>query len=194
MDSIILVTGTPGAGKTSAICAISDVVSPVAEAWSWQASAPQDMVRSSVMDHGIVSLAGGDSLHLYGAPGRDWPDFTWILVAEMAAASIILVDGRRPDPVADLEDYLSTFGIPAAQTGSALAVGVTHLDRRPRPGLCASLRKRLDRLNVRPCMPVFEVDGRSRADVKHLLLAITAILDQDAGTPTAGRMDSAVLH
>lgn len=180
MDQVIILTGTPGAGKTSAVGAISDAAYPVTSLWSLHGSAQRPALPQLALDHGLVRLEDGSSLHLYGVPWRGWPDFAWVLIAEMAAAFIILLDCRRADPASDLETCLNTFGRAIAKTGSAVAVGVTHGDICPRPHLHDDLCKRLDAMNIRPCIPIFEVDGRNRNDVKHLLLAVAAMLDDGA--------------
>jgi signal recognition particle receptor subunit beta len=181
MDKVIILTGTPGAGKTSAIGAISDTEYPVASLWSLHESAPRRARPKFALDHGLVRLDDGNSLHLYGVPWLGWPDFAWVMIAEMAAAFIILLDCRRPDPASDLETCLNTFGRAIANTGSAVAVGVTHGDICPKLDLRDDLCKRLDAMHISPCIPIFEVDGRSRNDVKHLLLVVAAMLDDGAG-------------
>lgn len=181
MDKAIIFTGAPGAGKTSAIGAISDTAYPVTSLWSLHEPAPRAARPQLALDHGLVRLDDRSSLHLYGVPWQGWPDFAWLLIAEMAAAFIVLLDCQRPDPASDLETCLNAFGRAIANTGSAVAVGVTHGDICPSPDLRDDLCRRLDAMNISPCIPIFEVDGRSRHDVRHLLLAVAAMLDDGAG-------------
>ena len=51
--SKILFGGPPGAGKTTAISAASDIA----------------LLDNAAVDHGTITLDDGNTLHLYGTPG-----------------------------------------------------------------------------------------------------------------------------
>ncbi len=193
MEKVILLAGTRGAGKTAAINAVSGVVSHLAGPWDLHARAPQH-ARPDALDHGIARLAEGRRAHLYGAPVRGWPDFMYGLLAEMAHGLVVLVDSRRRDPLSDLQAWLDRFSEALRQGGPAVAVGITHGDACARPRLRDSLYGRLGAMNATPGVPVFEVDGRSRSDIAQLLLAVSAMIDQDESATAITQFWSGVVR
>ncbi|MBW8850489.1 MAG: ATP/GTP-binding protein [Xanthomonadales bacterium] len=174
MERKIIFAGPVGAGKTTAVAAISDI--PVV---STEGAATDDVAlrkaRTTVaMDYGVLHLADGGKVHLYGAPGQDRFDFMWDILTVGGIGLVLMLDQMRPDPVADLDHYLDAFGGFIKRTDGAMVVGVSRMD------LCADatvepIRARLLQrgLNV----PVFEVDARDREDIRQLLLALLSLLD-----------------
>ena len=75
----------------------------------------------------------------------------------------------NPDPLADLQGYLHAFKDFISKT--AVAIGVTHMDRAEAPDLDA-YRTRLASLGHQPPPAVFRVDARSRDDVAMLVKAL----------------------
>lgn len=127
------------------------------------------------MDYGILNLADGGKLHLYGTPGQDRFDFMWEILSENAMGLVILIDSARPDPVSDLKHYLTAFSKSIAQCQEMLVIGVTRTEINPQLDLLDKLRAEI--LNHKLNIPVLEIDGRERNDVKQLLLALLALLD-----------------
>ncbi len=99
----------------------------------------------------------------------------WEILSEGAMGFVVLIDSLRADPLADLETYLRGFGVSIAKCRNAVVIGVTRLEQRGEIRLLDRLRERLEALHLE--VPVFEVDGRSRDDVKILLLALLALID-----------------
>jgi signal recognition particle receptor subunit beta len=56
-----------------------------------------------------------------------------------------------------------------------VVIGVTRTELNPEIGLLDKFYERISTLKLN--IPVFEVDGRERQDVKQMLLALLALLD-----------------
>lgn len=172
MEQKIIFTGPVGAGKTTAIGSISDI--PVVQT---EAKATDDVVlrkanTTVAMDYGTLSLDDNIKIHLYGTPGQERFSFMWDILSLGGLGLVLLIDNAREDPLADLEFYVKAFK--RFIDKSAVVVGVTRMDEKPRPGLY-SFHTKLTELGVKA--PVFEVDARDREDVKTLLLGLLAMLD-----------------
>jgi signal recognition particle receptor subunit beta len=191
MENKILFTGPVGAGKTTSISSVSDIVVVATEAKASDEVAQIKKNTTVAMDYGTLNLEGGEKVHLYGTPGQDRFSFMWDILSKGAMGIVILIDNARPDPLADLEFYLKAFSQSITRCGNAVVVGVTRTEIGMQTDLdfthtkLGKLSKHvdlLDRFNERLAalklnIPVFEVDGRKREDVKQLLLALLALLD-----------------
>ncbi len=174
MERKIIFAGPVGAGKTTAIGAISDIPVVGTEGVATDDVALRKTRTTVAMDYGVLHLADGGKVHLYGAPGQDRFDFMWDILTVGGIGLVLMLDQARPDPLADLDHYLGAFGDFIRRTGDAMVVGVSRMDLCP-DATIAPIRARLidQGLNV----PVFEVDAREREDVRQLLLALLSQLD-----------------
>ncbi len=165
----LLFTGTMGAGKTTAIAAISEVAPIVTDVANTDASVEKE--RTTVgMDYGVLTLENGDRLRLFGTPGQKRFDFLWKILARNALGLLILTDNSRPDPLADLTMFLDGFA--DSLDTMPCAIGVGRLDSHPEPSLdCYA-----DLLEARGLvLPIVPVDVRQRGDV---ILLIDTLLAQ----------------
>ncbi len=128
----ILITGTMGSGKTTAIAAISEVPPLMTDVQNNDTSNSK-LTTTVGLDYGELSLDGGDKLRIYGTPGQERFAFMWKVLAKGALGLIILVDNSRPDPLADLSGYLNSFTELIARAGCIIAVGRT--ENHPVPSL-----------------------------------------------------------
>lgn len=164
----IIISGTMGAGKTTAIAAISDVAPITTEAANSDRAASNKASTTVALDYGEVALDGGDRVRLYGTPGQVRFKFMWKVVARGALGLILLLDNTSKSPLADLETFLDAFDDLAQQ--SAVVVGITHRDVAGGPAMSdytAVLAKRS------LALPVFSIDGRKR---EHVLMLLNALL------------------
>lgn len=165
----LLFAGPMGAGKTTAITAISGTAPIATEALNSDRAQHAKAQTTVAFDYGEVQMGGGERLRLYGMPGQSRFDFIWTMASEGALGVVLLLDGTRPDPLADLDAYVEAFR-PLAER-SAMVVG---LGRIVEGGVavdeCAA---RLARRGL--AAPVFTVDVRQRDDV---LLLLDALLNQ----------------
>jgi signal recognition particle receptor subunit beta len=165
----IVFTGTMGAGKTTAIAAISDRAPVMTDVQNTDPGSAKPLTTVG-LDYGEVTLEGGEHLRLFGTPGQSRFDFLWRILARNALGLVILVDNTRPDPLADLQVYLDGFGEEIARMPCVIGVGRTG--ERPSPG-ADDYADHLARRNL--LLPVLEVDVRRRDDV---LLLVDTLLAQ----------------
>ncbi len=167
-------TGTPGAGKTTAIAAISDFP-PV----STDAFATDDLMdvkehTTVAMDFGELTLESGERIGLYGTPGQERFRHMWEILIKGGLGLIILVDNSRPNPLADLKIYLDSFRQFINQTGAV--IGITRADIDTRVSL-QDYQQVLDKEGF--VLPIFEADARSKEDVLLLLDMLMAVVEMN---------------
>lgn len=165
-DYKIVFTGPPGAGKTTAIAAISDRAPVVTEVRNSDPGLNKELTTVG-MDFGEIDLGDGERVRLFGTPGQERFDFMWRVLARNALGIVLLADNSAPDPIGRLLSYFEAFS-----TGSspmAFAVGVGRTERHPLPSLddysAALARQGL-------VCPVLAVDVRRRDDVLSLVDAV----------------------
>lgn len=166
----LIFTGTMGAGKTTAIAAISEVEPVSTDVQRSEADGDAKKMTTAALDYGEITLPQGDVLRLYGTPGQVRFDFMWKILGEGALGVVVLVDNRRPDPLADLREYLDAFRDIVA--GSRGVVGVGRQETHPVPDLdayyCVAAELGLS-------TPIVSVDVRRRDDV---LLLVDILFNQ----------------
>lgn len=168
----LLFTGPVGAGKTTAIAALSDEPPIRTDELASDMTRKLKAETTVALDYGVMRLPGGEKLHLYGTPGQERFDFMWEILATGSVGLILLISNDRPHPFQDLDFFLQRFKPFIGST--AVAIGVTRMDLKPDPSL-AEYHRRLAELGVRA--PLFEVDARSRVDVSLLVQALLFTLD-----------------
>ncbi|WP_432726444.1 GTP-binding protein [Variovorax sp. W6] len=168
----ILITGTVGAGKTTAIGLVSEIAPVVTDVHNSDASIGK--ARTTVgLDFGQLTLDNGDRVRLFGTPGQARFDFLWKILARNALGLIVLTDNSRPDPLADLGVYLDGFA--EALRTLPCVVGVGRMQTHPAP----TLDDYAERLTATGrVFPILGVDVRSRSDV--ILLIDTLLMQLEA--------------
>lgn len=166
----IIIAGPVGAGKTTAICAVSEIEPIVTDARASDETRHRKEKTTVAMDYGRVSLAGGDRVHLYGTPGQDRFDFMWEILMKGGSGLILLVDNARRDPLADLKTYTDAFA--GIIREGRLVIGVTRTDLKPDPGL-EEYRELLEMFSLR--VPVLAVDARKAGDVLVLIETLLSL-------------------
>lgn len=175
MENKIIFAGPVGAGKTTAISSVSDIMVVGTEAKASDDVSMRKATTTVAMDYGILNLEGGEKVHLYGTPGQERFSFMWEILSEGAMGIVILIDSLRPDPMADLDFYLDAFKLPISRSGNAAIIGVTRTEEGSSPDLLDRINERLIEREL--ILPVFEVDGRQRSDVKQMLIAFMTLKD-----------------
>jgi signal recognition particle receptor subunit beta len=168
----IIFSGPVGAGKTTAISAVSDIPPISTDVRPTDATRQLKATTTIAMDYGLLRLGEDERVHLYGTPGQDRFSFMRHLLAEGAIGLILLITNARPTPLADLAEFVDSFREMISET--ALAVGVTGMDVRRNPGL-DEYRRALAHIGV--TAPVFEVDARRRHDIALLIQALLLSID-----------------
>ncbi|MFZ6680629.1 GTP-binding protein [Undibacterium sp. Tian12W] len=163
MEYKVLFTGPAGAGKTTAITAVSEVTTLNTDVKNNDVDI--DKLTTTVgLDYGEMSLSNGDKLRLYGTPGQQRFDFMWEILSRGALGLVILIDNRKPDPVADLNVYLD--GFKSLIDTTSCVVAISHMDTHPEP----NIEYFSEHLNQRGILcPVLEADVREARHVAELL-------------------------
>ena len=166
----LLFAGPTGAGKTTAIAAISDFPPVSTDVAATDEVADMKEATTVAMDYGELTLAQGQKVFLYGTPGQERFDFMWKILATNSLGLIILLDNSSDDPLADLETYVDHFRDLIDR--AAGVVGVTRSESGPLLSAYFALLERKGCL-----MPVLEVDARRKQDVLCLLDAFLSVLE-----------------
>ncbi|MCS7100869.1 MAG: ATP/GTP-binding protein [Burkholderiaceae bacterium] len=172
----IVFAGPVGAGKTTAIAALSDIPPITTEVASAEAEAVGKATTTVAFDLGQIVLPGGEPVQLYGAPGQARLDFMWPLISAQALGAVILADHRRPDSVALTVHYVRAFAPRVAAGNCVVGVGRTAL--RPEAAIDA-YAEALAAAGF--TLPVMAVDVRRRADALLLLDVLLARLEAAYG-------------
>lgn len=168
----IIFAGPVGAGKTTAIGAISDIPAITTDENASDMTTDRKPNTTVAMDYGLMKLDGSERVHLYGTPGQQRFDFMWDILTNGGLGLVLLLDNTRGNPFNDMSFYVGAFREFIDQT--RLVVGVTRMDERREPGL-DRYNAHLKTLGLKA--PIFEVDARERRDVAILVQALLYSLD-----------------
>jgi signal recognition particle receptor subunit beta len=171
-DNKIIFTGPVGAGKTTAIGAISDIPPVTTDAVASDMTLHRKGHTTVALDYGVLHLDEGTKVHLYGTPGQERFDFMWEILSTGGIGLILLLDNTRPNPVKDMQFFLNAFK--DLLQHAPLVIGVTKADVKSAP-TAQAYAEILAKVGMRP--PIFEIDGRSREDVKTLVMALLFSID-----------------
>jgi len=165
----VLLAGSVGVGKTTAVRAASDDPILTTEAFPTDATLLHKDSTTVAMDFSVVWLDDQLKVHLYGTPGQERFDFMWGVLAKGTAGVILLADHTNPNVFEQMQVYLDAFEPMLHE--SKLVVGVTRLQSRNDSEL-QPYRHYFKHLGFN--VPVLEADPRSRHDVIVLIRAALA--------------------
>ncbi len=164
----LVVCGGYGAGKTTFVGAISEIVPITTEAPLTELSLGTDegavatkLATTVALDFGRISLDSGLVLYLFGTPGQSRFRFAWDEVTRGAIGAVIVVDSRRIDDAFPSVDFCEARGIP-------FVIAVNRFDG----SLAHDLDAIRESLVLAEDVPVLGIDARSRADAKGTLIAL----------------------
>ncbi|KZS74638.1 ATP-binding protein [Mycobacterium kansasii] len=166
----IVIAGGFGAGKTTFVGAVSEIMPLRTEAMVTDASVGVDMLEATpekqtttvAMDFGRITLAEDLVLYLFGTPGQRRFWFMWDDLVRGAIGAIILVDCRRLEDCFAAVDFFEHRNLP-------FLVAVNEFDGAPRYP-AAEVRQALT-LPVH--IPVISIDARSRRSATDALIAVS---------------------
>lgn len=165
--------GAPGAGKTTAITAISDVPPVSTDVLATDDLAELKQETTVGIDFGQMLLDDGEIIYLYGAPGQARFSHMWQVLGTGALGLILLLSNRAKDPLADLSLYLNAFADTLARV--PLVIGVTQSDLSPQPDM-AAYQALIDEKQL--LAPLFFVDVRQQEDVLLLMDALLMLIEE----------------
>jgi signal recognition particle receptor subunit beta len=169
----IIITGSVGAGKTTAIGAVSEVAPIVTDVVNNDRNVDKALTTVG-FDYGLLTLDNGDRIRLFGTPGQARFRFVWQAVSKGALGLIILIDHTSADPLADLRLYLEGFSY-ELQTVPCV-VGVGRSEARATPSL-DDYASELERAGY--VFPVVPVDVRQRDEVVMLIDVLLSQMEAD---------------
>jgi uncharacterized protein len=170
----IVFTGPMGAGKTTAIRAISDIPPVCTEVDNTDRQSHSKESTTVAMDYGQLQLDDGTAVRLYGTPGQQRFSFMWEILCSGAIGVILLVDGSAATVLEDLGNYAETFRQISPNQPFVVGVGRIAHDGGEIDRYTQALA---DRGIV---APVFGVDVRNREDVLLLIETLLCILEVQA--------------
>lgn len=168
----IIFTGPVGAGKTTAIGAISDIPPISTEQIATDETRGKKEKTTVAMDYGMMRLDGGEVIHIYGTPGQARFSFMWDILTVNAIGIIILLDNTNAEPLLDLEQFLRAFD--RYLKNQAIAIGVTRMDLGGTYRL-DDYHEVAKKYGFNAAL--FEVDARRPSDVTMLVQALLYTLD-----------------
>jgi uncharacterized protein len=166
----IVISGGFGAGKTTFVGAVSEImplrteaiVTKESEGYDGLEATPAKTTTTVAMDFGRITLAEDLVLYLFGTPGQRRFWFMWDDLVRGAIGAIILVDVRRLQDSFAAVDFFEARKLP-------FLVAVNEFDGSPKYPAPA-VRKALA---LRDEIPVVTVDARDRHSARAALIAVT---------------------
>jgi uncharacterized protein len=166
----IVISGGFGAGKTTFVGAVSEIMPLRTEALVTQQSEGVDGLQATpmkntttvAMDFGRITLGEDLVLYLFGTPGQRRFWFMWDDLVRGAIGAVILVDVRRLEDSFAAVDFFEARHLP-------FLIAVNEFDGAPKYPAQA-VRKALA---LRDNIPVITVDARDRHSARAALIAIS---------------------
>lgn len=176
-EHVILFTGPMGAGKTTAIEALSETEVVRTEASNTERHIADKATTTVALDYGEILLGADEKVRLYGIPGQQRFNFMWTILKKRAKGMVLLVNSDAPDPIAEMVFFLDEFRELYDRGG--VVIGITRSDVAPGPGI-ADFAEALERTNPGLVIPVFTVDPRDGDQMQDVLLALIANIEMRA--------------
>ena len=121
----LVVTGTVGAGKSTFIRSVSEIVVVDTDRQTTDETSVIKKKTTVAMDFGRLQFAPGMALHLYGTPGQSRFDFMWDILIRKAHAYILLVSAHRPSDFRSARRILAFMN---QRVQIPMLIGLTHVD------------------------------------------------------------------
>jgi len=170
----IIFTGPVGAGKTTAIRALSDIEPVCTEQLATDEVALRKSETTVALDYGMMSLDDKEMIHLYGTPGQKRFDFMWEILTNGGIGLVILLDNSSANPLQDMRTYIDSFKEFIKDHKFAIGVNFTNKYQQSAPTI-NDYANELQKSGLKA--PVFEVDCRRLEDVSMLVQSLVYACD-----------------
>jgi signal recognition particle receptor subunit beta len=165
----IVVGGGFGAGKTTFVGSVSEIMPLTTEAVMTEASSgiddlnatPNKSTTTVAMDFGRVSLESDLVLYLFGTPGQQRFWFMWDDLVRGAIGAVVLADTRRLADCFSPIDFFEDRRLP-------YVVGLNCFDGTQQHGI----EEVRDALAIGAEVPIITCDARDRESVKQTLITM----------------------
>jgi uncharacterized protein len=165
----ILIAGGFGAGKTTLVGSVSEIMPLQTEELLTDAGVGTDdlagvetkTTTTVAMDFGRITIHDDLVLYLFGTPGQDRFWFLWDELVVGALGAVVLADTRRLADCFPSVDYFERLGTPFL-----VAVNCFNGEQRY---TVEAVREALD---LDPLVPVLLCDARDRQSGKQVLIAL----------------------
>ncbi len=172
-ESVILIAGHIGAGKTTGIQSVSEIEVVSTEAKNHDKSTDNKATTTVALDFGTITL-GNDMVKIYGLPGQKRFNFMWAALKKRASCLLLLTNNAHnvDNPIVAAIDFLSEF--PELRAKGAVCVGITHFDLKQSPTRNEYDQALKTAFPDDPTPPIFTIDPRKAGDMQMALLATLA--------------------
>ncbi|WP_173124102.1 GTP-binding protein [Kibdelosporangium persicum] len=165
----IVVAGGFGAGKTTFVGSVSEIMPLTTEAVMTEASigiddleaTPGKATTTVAMDFGRVSLDTDLILYLFGTPGQQRFWFMWDDLVRGAIGAVVLADTRRLADSFSPVDFFEEHGLP-------YIIGLNCFDGE----LLHRIEDVREALAIDPRVPIVRCDARDRESTKQTLITL----------------------
>ena len=182
-EHVILFTGPMGAGKTTAIGALSETPVVSTEAANSERHVVDKATTTVAMDYGEITLSNEEKIRMYGIPGQRRFDFMWAILKRRAEGMLLLINNDLPDPIAEMLAFMEEFSELCDSGG--VVVGISRSDLAATPTTDDYARAIA---TVRPdlAVPIFTIDPRDSSHMQMALLTLIINIEMRATFGAAG--------